>query len=221
MFTGIVAETGQLKRKIASSNKYQLQITADKVLKDINNGDSIAVNGVCLTVVKHSENDFTADVMPGTLEATNLNNLKRGNLVNLEQAVRADSFMGGHIVTGHIDGTGQVLNINKENNAQLVEIAINRDLMQYMVSKGSVALNGISLTIYKLKEDSLVVSLIPETLRETNLTEIKEGSIINIETDIIGKYVNKMLGEMDINNSQQSKKKDSINKNFLKENGFL
>ena len=221
MFTGIVAETGQLKRKIASSNKYQLQITADKVLKDINNGDSIAVNGVCLTVVKHSENDFTADVMPGTLEATNLNNLKRGNLVNLEQAVRADSFMGGHIVTGHIDGTGRVLNINKENNAQLVEIAINRDLMQYMVSKGSVALNGISLTIYKLKEDSLVVSLIPETLRETNLTEIKEGSIINIETDIIGKYVSKMLGKMNINNSQQSEKKDNINRNFLKENGFL
>ena len=221
MFTGIVAETGQLKRKIASSNKYQLQITANKVLKDIKNGDSIAVNGVCLTVVKHNENNFTADVMPGTLEATNLHNLKRGDLVNLEQAVRADSFMGGHIVTGHIDGTGQVLNIEKENNAQLVEIAVNRDLMQYMVSKGSVALNGISLTIYKLKEESLVVSLIPETLRETNLTEIKEGSIINIETDIIGKYVSKMLGKMDINNNQQSEKKDNINRNFLKENGFL
>lgn len=221
MFTGIVMETGKLKKKISSSNKYQLQISANKVLEEIKNGDSIAVNGVCLTVVKNNTNNFTADVMPGTLNATNLNNLKRGDPVNLEQAVRADSFMGGHIVTGHIDGTGEIVNIENENNAKLVEVSLNQDLMKYMVDKGSVALNGISLTIYKLKENSLVVSLIPETVNETNLKNIKEGSILNIEADIIGKYVSKMLGKLELGNNRSNSKKKEMDRDFLKENGFL
>ena len=221
MFTGIVMETGKLKRKISSSNKYQLQISANKVLEGIENGDSIAVNGVCLTVVKNNSNNFTADVMPGTLNATNLDNLKRGDLLNLEQAVRADSFMGGHIVTGHIDGTGEVVNIEDENNAKLVEISLDKNLMQYMVDKGSVALNGISLTIYELKESSLIVSLIPETVSETNLKDIKEGSILNIEADIIGKYVSKMLGKMGIDNNSDGNEESKLDRDFLKENGFL
>lgn len=221
MFTGIIMETGELKRKISSSNKYQLQLSANKVLEGIKNGDSIAVNGVCLTVVNNTSKSFTADVMPGTLNATNLSNLKRGDPVNLEQAVKADSFMGGHIVTGHIDGTGKVLNIEKEDNAKLVELAIDDNLMQYMVEKGSVALNGISLTIYKLKENSLIVSLIPETVKETNLKNIKEGSILNIEADLIGKYVSKMLGKMEIDNNQPGSEKKELDRDFLKENGFL
>ena len=221
MFTGIVMETGELKRKISSVNKYQLQLTADKVLEGIKNGDSIAVNGVCLTVVKNTSRSFTADVMPGTLNATNLSNLQRGDLVNLEQAVKADSFMGGHIVTGHIDGTGKVLNIEKEDNAKLVEVAIDHNLMQYMVEKGSVSLNGISLTIYKLKEDSLVVSLIPETVSETNLKNVREGTILNIEADIIGKYVNKMLGKMGMTDEKAGNENSGLDKEFLKENGFL
>ena len=221
MFTGIVMETGELKRKISSGNKYQLQLSANKVLEGIKNGDSIAVNGVCLTVVKNSKSSFTADVMPGTLNATNLSNLQRGDPVNLEQAVKADSFMGGHIVTGHIDGTGKVLDIKKEDNAKLVEVAIDDNLMQYMVEKGSVSLNGISLTIYKLKEDSLVVSLIPETVSETNLQNIKEGSVLNIEADIIGKYVNKMLGKMGMRDEKEDNKNSGLDKEFLKENGFL
>lgn len=221
MFTGIVMETGELKRKISSANKYQLELTADKVLEGIKNGDSIAVNGVCLTVVKNTSRSFTADVMPGTLNATNLSNLQRGDLVNLEQAVKADSFMGGHIVTGHIDGTGKVLNIEKEDNAKLVEVAIDHNLMQYMVEKGSVSLNGISLTIYKLKEDSLVVSLIPETVSETNLKNVREGTILNIEADIIGKYVNKMLGKMGMTDEKAGNENSGLDKEFLKENGFL
>lgn len=221
MFTGIVMETGELKRKISSANKYQLQLSANKVLEGIKNGDSIAVNGVCLTVVNNTSRSFTADVMSGTLNATNLSDLQRGDLVNLEQAVKADSFMGGHIVTGHIDGTGKVLNIEKEDNAKLVEVAIDDKLMQYMVEKGSVSLNGISLTIYKLKEDSLVVSLIPETISETNLKNIKEGSVLNIEADIIGKYVNKILGKMGMTDQKTDNKNSGLDKEFLKENGFL
>jgi len=221
MFTGIVMETGELKRKISSSNKYQLQISANKVLEGIKNGDSIAVNGVCLTVVKNTASSFTADVMPGTLNATNLSDLQRGDPVNLEQAVKADSFMGGHIVTGHIDGTGKVLNIKKEDNAKLVELAIDDNLMQYMVEKGSVSLNGVSLTIYKLKEESLIVSLIPETVSETNLKDVKVGSVLNIEADIIGKYVNKMLGKMGMTDKKDDNKNSGLDKEFLKENGFL
>ena len=221
MFTGIVMETGELKRKISSSNKYQLQISANKVLEGIKNGDSIAVNGVCLTVVKNTASSFTADVMPGTLNATNLSDLQRGDPVNLEQAVKADSFMGGHIVTGHIDGTGTVLNIKKEDNAKLVELAIDDNLMQYMVEKGSVSLNGVSLTIYKLKEESLIVSLIPETVSETNLKDVKVGSVLNIEADIIGKYVNKMLGKMGMTDKKDDNKNSGLDKEFLKENGFL
>ena len=221
MFTGIVMETGELKRKISSGNKYQLQLSANKVLEGIKNGDSIAVNGVCLTVVKNTASSFTADVMPGTLNATNLSNLQRGDPVNLEQAVKADSFMGGHIVTGHIDGTGKVLNIKKEDNAKLVELAIDDNLMQYMVEKGSVSLNGVSLTIYKLKEESLIVSLIPETVSETNLKDVKVGSVLNIEADIIGKYVNKMLGKMGMTDKKDDNKNSGLDKEFLKENGFL
>jgi len=226
MFTGIVMETGKLKRKITSSNKYKLQIEAKEVLQGIKNGDSIAVNGVCLTVVKNSANDFTADVMPGTLNATNLQNLKRGDPVNLEQAVRADSFMGGHIVTGHIDGTGEIIDIKNENNAKLVKVSVNKSLMKYMVDKGSVALNGISLTIYELTEDALIVSLIPETVSETNLKNISEGDILNIEADIIGKYVNKMLGKMNLSDNNvsddnYSNNKNELSKEFLKENGFF
>ena len=221
MFTGIVMETGELKRKISSGNKYQLQLSANKVLEGIKNGDSIAVNGVCLTVVKNTASSFTADVMPGTLNATNLSDLQRGDPVNLEQAVKADSFMGGHIVTGHIDGTGTVLNIKKEDNAKLVELAIDDNLMQYMVEKGSVSLNGVSLTIYKLKEESLIVSLIPETVSETNLKDVKVGSVLNIEADIIGKYVNKMLGKMGMTDKKDDNKNSGLDKEFLKENGFL
>ncbi len=135
--------------------------------------------------------------------------------------MKADSFMGGHIVTGHIDGTGKVLNIKKEDNAKLVELAIDDNLMQYMVEKGSVSLNGVSLTIYKLKEESLIVSLIPETVSETNLKDVKVGSVLNIEADIIGKYVNKMLGKMGMTDKKDDNKNSGLDKEFLKENGFL
>ncbi len=217
MFTGIVQEVGILKERKNSEDCYQLMIEGSKVLEEISKGDSIAVNGVCLTVVAYTDKMFTTDVMPETLRATNLSKLKIGSRVNLEQAVRADGFFGGHLVTGHVDGPGIVKKIRKEKNARLVEIELAEELINYMVDKGSVALNGVSLTIMNVFSNSLTVSLIPETWNYTNLNDIKVGDEINIETDLIGKYVFKMLN----NDRAKQNNKSNINKNFLSENGFL
>jgi len=217
LFTGIVQEVGILKERKNSEDCYQLMIEGSKVLEEISKGDSIAVNGVCLTVVAYTDKVFTADVMPETLKATNLSKLKVDSRVNLEQAVRADGFFGGHLVTGHVDGPGIVKKIRKEKNARLVEIELAEELINYMVDKGSVALNGVSLTIMNVFSNSLTVSLIPETWNYTNLNDIKVGDEINIETDLIGKYVFKMLN----NDRAKQNNKSNINKNFLSENGFL
>lgn len=217
MFTGIVQEIGRLKARKSTGNKYQLTIEGSEVLKNASKGDSIAVNGVCLTVVRFSENSFTADVMPETLKSTNLNDLKKGDEVNLEQAVQPDGFFGGHLVTGHVDGRGKVKNIRSEKNARIVEITVSEDLLEYMVDKGSIALNGVSLTIVKVKEKSFTVSLIPETWSNTTFKNLKIGDEINIETDLLGKYVVKMMKRMQSDDSSES----GIDKNFLSQNGFL
>ncbi len=217
MFTGIVQEVGILKERKNAEDRYQLMVEGSKVLEMISKGDSIAVNGVCLTVVEFTDKMFTADVMPETLRATNLCKLKIGSRVNLEQAVRADGFFGGHLVTGHVDGTGIVKKTRKEKNARLVEIELTEGLIDYMVDKGSVALNGASLTIMKVLSNSITVSLIPETWNYTNLNGIKVGDEINIETDLIGKYVFKMLNK----DRGKQNKKSNIDKDFLSENGFL
>jgi len=215
LFTGIIQEIGKLKGRKKARDKYQLEINCQKVLVDINKGDSIAVNGVCLTVVEFSKDSFIADVMPETLRATNLVNLLKGSAVNLEQAVRADGFFGGHLVSGHVDGTAKVKNIRSEKNAKLVEIAIDDELTKFMVDKGSVTLNGVSLTIVRVEQESFSVSLIPETWSYTNLKNIKPGTEINVETDLIGKYVVKLMQQ------GQSKHRTSIDKNLLAENGFI
>lgn len=217
MFTGIVQEVGILKEKTNSESKYQLVIEGNRVLRNVNKGDSIAINGVCLTVVDFDNNSFTADVMPETLRATNLSTLKIGSKVNLEQAVQADSFMGGHIVTGHVDTVGRVKKIKPEKNARVVEIAVNKEITEFIVDKGSVAVNGVSLTIVKVLNDIFTISLIPETWNYTNLKLIKIGDQLNIETDLIGKYVVKMLKKGWVNNNKNTQ----INRDFLKENGFL
>ncbi len=216
LFTGIIQETGSLKNKIEKKNKYQLKIEASQVLNGITRGESIAVNGVCLTVVQFTGSSFTADVMPETVKKTNLQDLKKGARVNLEQPVKIDSFFGGHLVTGHIDDTGLIKNITQEKNAYLITINITDELEKYMVDKGSVAINGVSLTIMKVDKNSLKVSLIPETWKETNLQYVKPGDRVNIETDLIGKYVYKIIGD-----NQQTKDDSVLNKEFLKNKGFL
>lgn len=199
-------------------NKYQLVIDVDDFLDDVSIGDSIAVNGVCLTVVDYSANSFTVDVMPETVKSTNIDNLQAGAKVNLEKSLQPKSFMGGHIVNGHVDGIGTIKSIKEEKNAKIFTIEVSKEITKYLVDKGSVALNGISLTVMDFSDNTLKVSLIPETIRSTNLKYLDQGDEINIETDIIGKYVNKMLNDKKQNYNDNQ---EGITKDTLKKNGFI
>ncbi|MFW5992236.1 MAG: riboflavin synthase [Halanaerobiaceae bacterium] len=229
LFTGIIEEVGTIKNIKRTNNRYQLNIEASKVLQNIKRGDSIAVNGVCLTVVNYNKNTFSADVMPETLRNTNLDRKGNNLTVNLEQPVTPDSFLSGHLVTGHIDGTGKINGIKKEGNARVVTVSYPAEINKYIVEKGSIALNGISLTIVSISKDYLTVSLIPETWQQTTFSFAAVGDKINIETDLIGKYVEKMLkGPPDRTgqNSSQEQTYDSgsdskIDKSFLEEKGFM
>ncbi len=216
MFTGIVDEIGLFEKRIRTKNKYQLLIKGKNVLPLLKKGYSIAVNGVCLSVVTISSESFSADVMPETLEKTNLKNIKIGSKINLELPVKVNDFLGGHIISGHIDGICKLKKIEQKNNARILEFDLDSDLSPYMVEKGSVALNGVSLTLFNVSKNAFKVSLIPETLQSTNLNDIKIGDVINIETDILGKYVFKMMQMKENNN-----KNTGLDKNYLKENGFI
>ena len=191
MFTGIIEEVGTIGR----IGGGVLAIDARRVLTDVQLGDSICVNGICLTVTSFDARHFTADVMPETIRRTSLAELKKGSPVNLERALTLSSRLGGHIVSGHIDGTGEVLSLKQEGNAVLLQIAADDALLRGIVEKGSVALDGISLTVAAVGAQDFTVSLIPHTRQSTNLHTKKKGSRVNIETDIIGKYVERLLME--------------------------
>jgi riboflavin synthase len=218
LFTGIIQKVGTFKRKLKKANKYQLMIDVDDFLDDVSIGDSIAVNGVCLTVVDYSANSFKVDVMPETVKATNIDNLQSGAKVNLEKSLQPKSFMGGHIVNGHVDGIGTIKSIKEEKNAKIFTIEVSKEITKYLVDKGSVALNGISLTVMDYSDNTLKVSIIPETIRSTNLKYLDQGDEINIETDIIGKYVNKMLNDKKKKSNDNQK---GITKDTLQKNGFI
>ncbi len=211
MFTGIIEEVGHVNRIGGGS----LVIDCHKVLEDVQLGDSIAVNGVCLTVTHFDKSSFTADVMPETVRRTSLAELKKGSPVNLERALTLASRLGGHIVSGHIDGTGEIVKFADEGNAILMTISAGPELLRYIVEKGSVALDGISLTVAAVTKADFTVSLIPHTREVTNLGSKKAGSTINIETDVLGKYVEKMLG-----GSENQPKAGGLSRAFLLENGF-
>lgn len=211
MFTGIIEEVGYVRR----IGGGQLAIDCRKVVSDVQPGDSIAVNGVCLTVTSFDKNHFAADVMPETVRRTSLAELSKGSPVNLERALMLASRLGGHIVSGHIDGTGKIVSWKEEGNAILMKITAAPELLRYVVEKGSVALDGISLTVAAVTDGDFTVSLIPHTRKITNLGSKKAGSPINIETDILGKYVEKMLSG---NASKQQAGR--LSRSFLLENGF-
>ena len=213
MFTGIVEEVGRVK---AIGNGI-LQIEASKVLEDVHLGDSIAVNGICLTVTSFSSHSFQADVMPETIKRTSLGELKLGSPVNLERALTLASRLGGHIVSGHIDGTGRIVSLKDDKNAILMKIQAESSILRYIVEKGSVALDGISLTVAEVSNRDFTVSLIPHTRQATNLSSKKEGSLINIENDVVGKYVEKLLQPAE---NTAAVPKPSITMDFLKQNGF-
>ena len=194
MFTGIIEEIGSVKRVSVGGKSGSIEIAAKKVLEGTKIGDSIAVNGVCLTVTSLGSSSFTADVMAETLRRSSLGSLSVGNGVNLERAMAADGRFGGHLVSGHIDGTGTISKMQKEENAVWVHIQANSEILNLIVEKGSIAIDGISLTVACVSDSEFSVSVIPHTAKETTLLSKKAGDTVNLENDIIGKYVQKLLG---------------------------
>ena len=193
MFTGIVEETGSIRSLRLSGSSGKIAIRAKKVLGGTRIGDSIAVNGVCLTVGSLEKDGFTADGVAETVRRTNLGDTKIGEKVNLERAMAADGRFGGHIVSGHVDGTGRIVEVKKDDNAIWYTIQATPQLMRYIVEKGSITIDGISLTVAKVAEDNFSISAIPHTVSQTVLKDRKVGAVVNLETDIIGKYVEKLL----------------------------
>lgn len=194
MFTGLVEEIGELRRIGRKGEAMLLSISASCIMDDLKLGDSVAVNGVCLTATSINKGQFTVDVMPETFRSTNLKELQAGSKVNLERAMAAGARFGGHIVQGHVDGTGTIRSVHRDQNAVVYEIApSNIELFKYILPKGSVTLDGISLTVVKVYETSFTVSIIPHTLAETVLSFKQAGDTVNIENDILGKYVDHLL----------------------------
>ncbi|MFC4078145.1 riboflavin synthase [Salinithrix halophila] len=193
MFTGLVEEVGRIRSIDRQGMAMRLSVKAEKVLEGVRVGDSIAVNGVCLTVTRFDPRHFAADVMPETMKRSNLGRLSPGAVVNLERALAAGARLGGHFVQGHVDGIGRIQSRRPVENAVLFQIGVSRELTNVMVDKGSVAVNGISLTLVSVDEKSFTVSVIPHTLHHTQLADAGLGDEVNIECDMIGKYVAKLL----------------------------
>ncbi len=216
MFTGIVEEVGSVLEIENRSRDYRLKIACSKVLEGTEIGDSIATNGVCLTVVDLGQEYFQADVMAESLRMSNLEDLSRSSKVNLERALSLNTRLGGHIVTGHIDSLGKIIDISQEKNAIWYEIETESSTMKYIINKGSIAVDGISLTVADLRETSFLVSIIPHTRMETSLGYSSVGDRVNLETDIVGKYIERLLN---FDSSGQEKK--DISMDLLMENGFI
>lgn len=196
MFTGIIEEMGQVSRIRNGIKSQQLSIDAPKLVPLLRKGDSVAVNGVCLTVLDKSEKAFIADVMPESMMRTSLAALRLHSKVNLELALRSDSRLGGHFVLGHVDGVGKIEKIQKDDIAVRFSIDAPPSIMSYIIEKGSVALDGISLTVVSFTEHSFEVSVIPHTMAQTNLSLKKVGDLLNIEVDVLGKYAEKFLARL-------------------------
>ena len=217
MFTGLVAELGTVQRLARQGNSYHLTVGAKKVLENLKIGDSVAVNGACLTVVRMDDSGFTADVMPETVRLTNIGSLQPGSRVNLERTLRLCDGLDGHIVSGHVEGLGTVSEQRPEGIAVVVTISTPPELLKYIIKKGSIAIDGISLTVTEVTDTSFSVSLIPHTAKETTLGLKKVGDSVNLETDILGKYVERMLTW----HQKQEGKTDTLDMNMLLENGFV
>ncbi|MEG0181290.1 MAG: riboflavin synthase [Peptostreptococcaceae bacterium] len=215
MFTGIVEEIGKIQSIKKGDKSSVITVQGDKIFGDMHIGDSIAVNGVCLTVATFSNNNFIADIMNETLSKSTLGSLKNGSDVNLERAMSANRRFGGHIVSGHIDGVGEITKIQKDDNAIWYTVKVEDNLMKYIVEKGSIAIDGISLTVARVDNIQFSVSIIPHTAQETILSHRQIGDNVNLENDIIGKYVEKLI-------TFENKKKDynNITREFLMMNGY-
>lgn len=212
MFTGIIEEIGRIQGIQRGKASAILQIAASEIMDDIRPGHSIAVNGVCLTVTSISPNGFGADVMHETLDRSSLLSLRRGSAVNLERAMPANGRFGGHIVSGHIDGTGVISHIRRDDNAIWYTVKPPLPMLRYIIEKGSIAIDGISLTVAAVGGDSFSVSVIPHTASTTTLAGRRMGDTVNLENDCIGKYVERLIGKESQTNH--------ITAGFLMEHGF-
>ncbi|MDF2882917.1 MAG: riboflavin synthase, alpha subunit [Clostridiaceae bacterium] len=215
MFTGLIEEIGIVEAVIKSAKSARISVKAHEVLEGVKIGDSICTNGVCLTVTSYDRGRFTVDVMAETMRRSNLKSLSPGDEVNLERAMLVGDRLGGHIVGGHIDGTGIIEKYEQEDNAVWITIAASSEILKYIVQKGSIAIDGVSLTVANVDESVFKVSIIPHTKDMTTLLKKKMGNEVNLECDIIGKYVEKFLGA-----KEQTPVNKGIDFNFLSENGF-
>jgi riboflavin synthase len=216
LFTGIIEEIGTIKSINKGNETIVLTISGEKVLKDVNLGDSIAVNGVCLTVTSYNSHQFTVDVMPETYRSSTLRLLNNRSTVNLERAMAAGGRFGGHFVSGHVDGIGEIIEKRPEKNAIYYTVTLPEDLMNYFMLKGSVCIDGTSLTIFDVTKNTITVSLIPHTADHTVLGKKGAGDLVNIECDMLAKYVYRMLSP----EKEDKKQKSKLSLDFLQEHGF-
>lgn len=217
MFTGIVEEIGTIEKIEEKGNTLFLSIAGKKVMEDLKHGDSVAVNGVCLTVTEKTSYSFQVDVMPETFKSTSLSLLRQGSLVNLERAMAANGRFGGHFVSGHVDGVGTIIRRVPKENAIYLDISYPSEMAPWMLLKGSIALDGTSLTIFGLSQNFLTVSLIPHTAKQSVIGMKKVGDLVNIECDLILKYLHSYLTKHDEKNAPNER----ISTDFLKEHGFM
>lgn len=215
MFTGIVEEVGAVERIEKGRHSAVLAISARRILEDLKIGDSVAVNGVCLTVTFLGAQGFTADVMHETLNRSSLAQLKSGSHVNLERAMPAAGRFGGHIVAGHVDGMGRIVQIERDDTAIWYTIQADPAILRYIVEKGSIAIDGVSLTVAKVAADSFAISAIPHTVQNTILSERRKGDLVNLENDMIGKYVEKLL-----NPAPAQRQESRLTRDFLSACGY-
>ena len=213
MFTGIIEELGTVGQMDRRPDSIKLTIQARKVLEGTQLGDSIAVNGVCLTVTSMTDSSFTADVMHETMRRSSLSDTKSGSKVNLERAMQVGGRLGGHIVSGHIDGVGHIARIAADGIARVITISIPKDMEPFIVEKGSIAIDGISLTVVSVGNSQFSVSIIPHTMANTTLIDKHPGAVVNLETDVIGKYVHSFT-------TAHTGKRSGITMETLLENGF-
>ncbi|MFZ3588574.1 riboflavin synthase [Bacillus sp. DJP31] len=216
MFTGIIEEIGTVNRMVQQGEAIELTIQASTVIEDVKLGDSIAINGVCLTVTSFTNNKFSLDVMPETVRATSLQSLRVGSKVNLERAMAAKGRFGGHFVSGHVDGVGTIMKKTRVSNAVYFEIDLPEALRKYILLKGSICVDGTSLTVFGTTEKTFTISLIPHTSSETILGNKDAGDIVNLECDMLAKYI-----EQFVMIREKETKSTSLSENFLRENGYM
>lgn len=215
MFTGIIEEIGVVNNIARGSRSCRINISCMRVIEDVAIGDSIAVNGVCLTVAAIGNNLITADIMPETFEHTTLKALHNGSRVNLERALRLQDRLGGHLVQGHVDGTGDIAAREELDTAIILKIQVPQEINKYIVKKGSIAIDGVSLTVVEVIDNQFSVSLIPHTAGLTTLAEKKTGDAVNLETDIIGRYIEKLF------NTDARRSESKVSMSLLVGNGFI